>query len=166
MIDARRQEIEWGIAVLRSQGVCWAEWARKKGFSPQVVRAVRTGRSKCLRGSAFRVGEALREVACGSRYRPLFQDFRDYLFWLSDQEKRFWESLDPESVPLTLRPDQIEAYLHGFRVGITRLMECDDLFSRLRRTEDGFLTLAKRDRQAPEDVASELADRASDGGYA
>ena len=59
MSDARRQEIERGIAVLARQGVTWSEWARARGFPDGTVRRVLRGAGPCVRGESFRVAERI-----------------------------------------------------------------------------------------------------------
>ena len=63
MTDARRREMERGIAILRERGVVWRNWAAEIGVSRKAVSEVVNGRSKALRGLRHRAAEALRAVA-------------------------------------------------------------------------------------------------------
>ena len=88
MTTERRAEIDRGVAILTSRGVCWAAWAGERGYSLNVVHGVRKGRLKCSRGESHRVAEALRAVAAESPAgtaptRPvIFPDRRALRNWI------------------------------------------------------------------------------------
>lgn len=44
---------------LRADGVCIADWARERGFSPRLVYQVLAGTRKCLRGESYAIAKAL-----------------------------------------------------------------------------------------------------------
>ena len=46
-------------AEFRRRGMSFAEWARQRGFSRQLVSAVVTGQRKCLRGDSHRIAVLL-----------------------------------------------------------------------------------------------------------
>lgn len=51
MVLTKRAFNELGISVV--------DWARERGFSPDLVYAVLAGRRKCLRGQSFRIAKEL-----------------------------------------------------------------------------------------------------------
>lgn len=46
-------------ADLRQRGINLAEWAREKGFNPQLVYLVARGERKCLRGQSHSIAKEL-----------------------------------------------------------------------------------------------------------
>jgi len=46
-------------AEMRRNGITVADWARERGFGPQLVYAVLTGRRQCVRGQSHDIAIAL-----------------------------------------------------------------------------------------------------------
>ena len=42
-----------------AQGICIAEWARKNGYTPNLVYDIISGRKKCMRGQSHQIAVSL-----------------------------------------------------------------------------------------------------------
>ena len=61
--EATRRATARAVAILNERGICWQDWARKRGFSPAAVKDVCRDRNPATRGEAFRVATVIRNDA-------------------------------------------------------------------------------------------------------
>lgn len=65
----RQRREEWrvgtrrAVAALEADGVCWADWARARGFSAHAVKDVVRDRNPATRGELFEVAARIRDEA-------------------------------------------------------------------------------------------------------
>ena len=61
---ARRGLVARAVRRMEADGVCWAEWARERGFARHNVMKVVRGQRACLHGECYRIAAALGVVTC------------------------------------------------------------------------------------------------------
>ena len=62
--EARRGLVARAVRRMEADGVCWAEWARERGFAKHNVMKVVRGQRACLHGECYRIAAALGVVTC------------------------------------------------------------------------------------------------------